>query len=564
MRYLTQIKTRQTPQDQPIPGTDQVRNSAGGFAWAVDDWTRLDRFIVLGSEGGSYYATQRTLTAENALAVRRCVEADGPCAVARIVALSEAGRAPKNDPAIFALALAAAHGDEATRRAAFEALPRVCRIGTHLFHFAAYVEGFRGWGRGLRRAVGRWYNQRPAEQVAFQAVKYGQRDGWSHRDLLRLAHPVPASAAHGRVYKWIVDDEITGDADASELRLIRAYVAAQTAQTTDEVVRLIRDERLPREAVPTQWLTRAEVWEALLADMPMTAMIRNLATMTRVGLLAPLSVGTRTVVTRLADEARLRRARVHPIAVLSALNTYAAGRGARGQHSWAPVQAVVDALDGAFYASFGNVTPTGKRWLLGVDVSGSMEGGQIAGVPGLRPRHAAAAMSLVTAAVEPQHVIMGFSAAGKAAFTHGRSQWAHLGLENAIAPLAISPRQRLGDVLNYMRGLPFGGTDCSLPMLYAAEAKLPVDAFVVYTDSETWAGQVHPVQALQRYREKLGIGARLIVVGMVSNGFTIADPDDGGMLDVVGFDTATPELIAGFASGDLGVRQQSDDAALDG
>jgi 60 kDa SS-A/Ro ribonucleoprotein len=33
---------------------------------------------------------------------------------------------------------------------------------------------------------------------------------------------------------------------------------------------------------------------------------------------------------------------------------------------------------------------------------------------------------------------------------------------------------------------------------------------------------------------------------MASNGFSIADPDDAGMLDVVGFDTATPQVIAGF------------------
>ena len=36
---------------------------------------------------------------------------------------------------------------------------------------------------------------------------------------------------------------------------------------------------------------------------------------------------------------------------------------------------------------------------------------------------------------------------------------------------------------------------------------------------------------------------------MVSNGFSIAHPADPGMLDVVGFDTATPQLISDFARG---------------
>jgi 60 kDa SS-A/Ro ribonucleoprotein len=117
--------------------------------------------------------------------------------------------------------------------------------------------------------------------------------------------------------------------------------------------------------------------------------------------------------------------------------------------------------------------------------------------------------------------------------------------------LALSSRQRLDDIVKTVSGLPFYGTDCALPMLYAIENGLAVDHFVIYTDSETWAGEVHPAQALRRYRERSGIAAKLTVVGMVSNGFTIADPNDAGMLDVVGFDTAAPQLMADFAAGRL-------------
>jgi 60 kDa SS-A/Ro ribonucleoprotein len=108
---------------------------------------------------------------------------------------------------------------------------------------------------------------------------------------------------------------------------------------------------------------------------------------------------------------------------------------------------------------------------------------------------------------------------------------------------------RLDDVVRATSNLPFGATDCALPMLWALEHGVEADAFVVYTDSETWFGKIHPVQALAEYRRKTGIAARLVVVGMVSNGFSIADPNDGGMLDVVGFDSATPQVIADFVAG---------------
>jgi 60 kDa SS-A/Ro ribonucleoprotein len=120
-----------------------------------------------------------------------------------------------------------------------------------------------------------------------------------------------------------------------------------------------------------------------------------------------------------------------------------------------------------------------------------------------------------------------------------------------LTPLPISPRQRLDDAVATVSLLPFGGTDCALPMLYAQLEQREIDAFVVYTDSETWAGDIQPAQALRDYRRASGIEARLVVVGMVSNGFSIADPNDPGMLDVVGFDTATPQLISDFARGAL-------------
>jgi 60 kDa SS-A/Ro ribonucleoprotein len=213
------------------------------------------------------------------------------------------------------------------------------------------------------------------------------------------------------------------------------------------------------------------------------------------------------------------------------------------------VREVVDVLDAAFYTAFGNVEPTGKRLLLALDVSGSMTSGTVAGVPGLTPRDASAALALVTAATEPHYETVGFFAGKRGWKSHIKSRWA-LG-EEGLTPLAISPRQRLDDVVKTVSNLPFGGTDCALPMLYARAQEREVDTFVIYTDSETWAGDVDPVQALRDYRQASGIDARLVVVGMVSNGFSIADPADPGMLDVVGFDTATPQLISDFAGGTL-------------
>lgn len=523
MIYTKLFNRKQTPQSMPIPGSEQVPNNAGGYTFVLDKWSVLDRFLILGSETGTYYAGAPRLTRDNVNSLLGLIAEDGERVVLRIAEVSVAGRAPKNDPAIFALAVCASLGDDRTRASALQALPMVCRTGTHLFQFAGACDGLRGWGRGLRRAVGAWYNGKSAEDLELQLVKYQRRDGWSHRDLLRLAHPKPATETHRALYKWAVDDEVTAEG-LTKVEAMRQLRDIRDAQTAANVVRVAR---LPREAVPTELLTNPEVWAALLEEMPMTAMIRNLAVMTRVGLLTKGSEATKTVVKRLKDGERLRRARVHPLALLIALRTYGAGHGFRGSGSWTPVPAIVEALDEAFYLAFANVEPTGKRHLLGLDVSGSMSSAWISGTM-LSAAEASAAMAMVTVAKEEKATTMAFA--------------------DSFRKLDLKPGMRLDKALQMTSRMNFGSTDCSRPMTWATEIRLPVDVFVVYTDNETWSGGIHPVQALRRYRERMGIDAKLIVCGMTATEFTIADPNDPGMLDIVGFDASVPEIMSQFVA----------------
>jgi len=564
--YLTTHGTRETPQDErAVP--EQTPNSEGGYVWPLDDLARLRRFLILGSEGGSYYATERELTKENVGVVHRLARENGRMLVDEVVAVSEGGRAPRNEPALFALACAISLGDKATRRAAAEALPRVARIGTHLYHFVAYAETMRGWGRTMRWAVSNWYDRNP-EQLALQAVKYRQRDGWSHRDLLRLAHPgatVSTSAigpegqdteALRGLFGWIAQNpvpegsELVHPSDWNLPDLVRGFALAQEAGTPARTAELVREYGLPREALLTEHLADPEVWRALLDEgMPTTALVRNLGNMTRLGVLEGEYLAV--VTAALADAEQIRRSRIHPLAVLVALSTYAAGRGQLGRNVWYPVSAVTDALDGAFYLAFGNVEPTGKRILVALDVSGSMDGGSVAG-SFLTPREAASALALVAVNTETNVDVVTFSSSTPGGWRSGRrSRWVSHGLEDGIEPYGLSRRQRLDDVVRATSQLRMGGTDCALPMLYAIDEQRDYDVFQVYTDSETWAGDVHPFQALRSYREQRVPDARLAVVAMVSNGFTIADPSDAGMLDVVGMDTATPQVLAEFAAGRL-------------
>ena len=539
---LTHISTRATSQRERVPGrTDQVENSAGGFVFEVPEMQKALRFLILGTTGGSYYASEQSLTKASASEILRLANGaeTGLALVDLVRDVSVSGRAPKQNPTLFALAACAASEQESVRKAALAALPAVARTGTMLFIFARYVEQFRGWGRGLRRAIGEWYTSKPVDNVAFQAVKYRQREGWSHRDLLRLAHPSTDNPVRANLFDWIVGR----DADLTDVpRIVEGFRLAQDASLA-KIPHLIREYNLPWEALPDEAMNEPAVWEALLPDLGVTAMVRQLGRLSRIGLISPLSDATRLIVDRLTDDEQIQKSRIHPLAVVTGLYTYRQGHGIKGSGSWTPSQNVVDALDDAFYAAFGNVTPSNKSTLIAIDISGSMTWDYIAGSP-LTPRDAAAVLAMVTVRTEPNYAVMCFSSGE----SRGHSRW---GWEPVLKPAPISAKMRLDDVIHKINSLPAGGTDCALPFVQALESGAKVETFVTLTDSETWAGNIQPHQALEQYRQASGIDARSVVVGMVSNGFSIADPKDPLSMDVVGFDTATPELISSFSRGDF-------------
>jgi hypothetical protein len=374
--------------------------------------------------------------------------------------------------------------------------------------------------------------------------------------------------------------------------------------------------------------------------------------------------------------------------------TYKKGQGDKGSLVWSPNPQIIAALDKAFKLAFQNITPTGKRIKIALDVSGSMSTAFCTGSPIVNCATASVAMMMMTLYVENQHLLKlaattssvpdlpssaeqlaeamkwkttllpdgrtlyentetkqcqfhkpgglapsaggGGVAAGAAAtqaklaplggatppaspfrpptIAEYKSTKKYLGHPDAIMPSSSSsssssssfrppfggastpsylpelypasatpsnvticafsntlteltnvivgymdatidpttglPTMTIDDALKLVE-MPFSSTDCALPMVRALERREEVDAFVIYTDSETYMGKIHPQVALEQYRAAMGIDAKLIVVGMTSNCLTIADPKDLNTLNLAGFDTATPRLINDFIGGGL-------------
>lgn len=543
------------------------------------DWQRLDRFLCLGAEKGPYKVGEFEAHVAKDSATARCIRTDSVRVVGRVLALRQQGRLAPNGAGIFVMALVTALGDDAGRSEACAGIPQLCRTASDLFLFAERVTTLRGWGRGLRRAVGNWYRERYADDLAYQILKCPRRGGWTHRDLLRLSHPTPATREQAAVFRWIL-----GDADAlgrrtvvrelpcnpmdeaaegvlglredaaparrfravtypgvGELpRLLRGVEEGRRAENRDDLVRLIGEYDLPREAIPSVWQKDTEVWEALLHRMPLEGVLRNLAPLSEAGVLQTGSESAWWIENRLRDAEVLRASGLHPLAFLLASRTYQRGQTTASGPHWTPVPAVVDALNHAFYAAFAHVRRIGRPMLIALDVSDSTRHSKVPGSC-LTVREAAAAMALIAVATEPSCIVAALAAPDAAGN----------GVRAAASPgltlLDLHPGMRLSEVMDCLDGFAKGQPDCALPIDWARRHRIQVDAFVTYTDGDVWQTPgAGPAAALARYRKDMGSPAKSVVMGMSGAPFELADPGDDAMLDVHGFDAATADVVAGF------------------
>lgn len=524
-------KNKSTPQTSKAK-KGQRANSAGGYTFVVNEADRFRRFLILGSEA-SYYQTATEMTEQSVKFVRRYIEANGVVAVNEIVEVSDQALAPKNTYAIFALSQVFAGNNVEAKIAARAALPKVCRTATHLFEFAAFVRNTGTWSTSVTKAVASWYQNKSADQLAFQTTKYRSRFDFTHRDLMRLSHPVGVNEQLGNYILGREVEEVDALPD-----IVLVFESLKAAKSEKEVVKILaKNPSATWEMIPTEYHKSAKVWRQLFENgMPQTALIRNATRFARLGLFNDMVFVTEYT-TALTDQNKIERGRIHPIQYLNASVVFKDGQVIRdGNEAWyAPSRTkdwesnaqVQSALNKGYELAFKNLVPAEKRTLLGLDVSGSMSV-SCSGLD-LTCAQATGAMAHMISKTEPYSKVMGFS-----------TQFKDLG---------ISADDSLNAVLQKIDNQTFGRTDCSLPMQYALKNGIEVDTFVVMTDNETYAGSVHPFQALKQYRKESGIDAKLIVVAATATKFTIADPSDAGMLDISGLDSSGPKLIADFSAG---------------
>ncbi|XP_014844314.1 PREDICTED: 60 kDa SS-A/Ro ribonucleoprotein [Poecilia mexicana] len=525
--------------------SNHAPNSTGAEgSWEISDKTRLCRFLCYGSEGEIYTAREqgRVATETAGALLSLLQEGRGAEAVEEAKRFAQGGRAVRPGPALFTLALCSQHSELKTRQAAFKALREVCRDPAHLFSFVQYKkelkEGMKCgiWGRALRKAVSDWYNEQDPLSLAAAVTRCKQREGWSHQDLLRLSHTKPATEAVALISKYVtkgwkeVQAAYADKEKSEEVVKVLSYleVVEKVKHSCDEVEvsGLIEEHKLEREQLLTDHLRSKQVWSTLLKEISLHSILKILGKMTSNKLLEPRSAETQTICERLQNESSLKKANIHPFSILLASENYKRGQGFQGKTKWEADGSILKAMDWAFYTSFQNVEPVGKRFVVAVDVGTSLT----SIVPGtaISTAVAAAAITMIFARTESNTQVLAFS-------------------EGAVVPCSLSADMSLAEVTAELVKFPSGSTDCTLPVTWATENGKSVDMFIILTNNPLWTFTASPLDSLKKHRHASGTDAKLVMCGLTSIGHAIADTEDRGLLSICGFDLGAFSVIRNLA-----------------
>lgn len=424
-------------------------------------------------------------------------------------------------------------------RTLFRAIfPRVILTPGDLLDFVQIVRSKQirtGLGRAIKEVINRWLNG----ISEYHLIKYGSDAGakLSLRDTLRLTHPQPVDPQHDALFLYLTDRQkwrdTYGEQIATLLPQIDAVERLKRADDGAEIRALIQQGRLPYEVVTGAIRPDTATWSLLVRQMPYLALLRQLNTLQRAGVLADAeTVGY--IVERLTNIEALRKAKVLPFRLHSAWVAFTAATEQE--------QRIAQALEQALEQAFVNLPKLPGVVAIAPDVSGSMSG-SISHPSKVRYIDIAAIFCGALLKASSRSIVLPF--------------------EINVVKIKLTADQPLMQTVAQLTAIGGGGTAVSAPISELLKRRTAVDVFIGITDNVEWAtdgdGNRGFLATWRRYRETVAPRAQAFLITIAPYPHAVAPQEEPGVHYIYGWADHVPayiaQTIAGYAGQVAAVRQ---------
>lgn len=483
------------------------------------DWNALNRYLLIGHALGVYETPVPDLRQAPSPVLDRCLREDGVRVVRLAAHLLISGRPHRPEPALYALSRAITTGDTRTRDEAIGFLAIAVRTGHQWFQLLDYLSA-SAWPDDLRAALGQWYTHCTAVELVQRVIRSPQAGSWTHARALALVHAQPPTPAHAEVFRWILQRMPSGAVlDDPGLELLSAYQLLRTTNAEAVVSTLLRRWPTLHEDVPDAWLKYPSVWRQIVPTLSTDALVRWLPRLTAAKLLHAEDRLHEAIWQRL----QLGGLGVSPTAPVAALRAIGALRHAAQAPAHEPPGALERALWGLFHDRVRATTPSLDTLVIAIDPAASTASDGIADLPGVAPRVAFAALTLMAAA---------------------KARTAHvLAFGKSLVPIALDADERIDTLLARLDAVAPGATDGASPIDWAVRHSVRADAFLVLSGTRPHRHAGQPEEAFGRYRDMVGKRATWLAVSHGPHRLCQDAPSDLNMMEARGLDSHVPALV---------------------
>lgn len=485
---------------------DKIINDAGGYVFEATDNDKLMRFLVIGTND-SFYRSGEFNSKKYYDYVLDMVSNNEDVVFDAVNKVVSGNLAKSKTPTIFTIAVLMNYAKDKAK--ARELASQYIKTSTDLFSWIDFVKNTKssygsGMGRAKRRVIQEFYDMSD-DSLAYQMVKYRSREGWSHKDVMRVGHPFLKN-------KELAQFALGNDFNVNEVpSIVQGFTKMSSAKNIEDVLDILDEyKNLPWETVPTEFLKEFDVWNKLLENnaIPQVAMVRKLKVFIDNRFFHKSATFRREVESKIVDGAKNRP--LHP------MNYFLAFSNLTYNVLNVPTS-TLDALEEAFELSFKSVPSLGEKMKICVDVSGSMVWNN--------SHIQALAAGLVLLKQEPSSEFYTFS--------------------DSESKSNITPSTSIQDALKSK--FNSAGTNIGSVIKGAIDDNKFYDSFVILTDSDVNYG--HRVDNLiNQYREKVNPNAKIITIAQVTNEFSLTSGDDDKSLNIAGIRPDSIQAVNYFIS----------------
>jgi len=496
-------------EDWTVRGHVGHRNHEGAAAYAYRDEHKLAQLAMTGCLNPGFYSDGESQFS----AVRALVSRLDPLFVVQTAVYARKVGYMKDMPLLIAACLSTVNPTW------FEVLfSQVVDNGKALRRFVGFmrsgVAGRRSLGSRPKGLVQKWLLQ--ASENALLHASVGTAP--SLADMVKMVHPKPTEPWRAAWFAWLLGRPY----DVSELPpLTRAF------EEFKRLRRLGQDADVPD--VPFQMLTglplRTEDWSRIAVTGSWQMVRQGLNTFARHGALDDgKTVGL--VSRKLTDAALMRRARVMPYQVMvTAFNL----------DERVP-ESVRRALEACLDVALDLVPRFLGHMFVCPDLSWSMQ----SPVTGYRASASTRVRCIDVATLVASAVV------------RKNPEACVLPFKRDVVEVKVNPRATVLENASRLASLGGGGTNCSAPLAWINERKLPVDWVVMISDNESWVdardGRDTETMIQWGLLKSRNPHARLLCIDLQPDGSTQA-PERDDIMNVGGFSDEVFRLMADFAEG---------------